>query len=179
MPDFRSSIKLNGVIVDNYNHPINRGTVFPASPGVNDLYYRVDLGELCEWDGSRWVGTPRDLPTVPLQAIPYSGAAGVSIAMAPVRTDKTILVTGVSFLVNVQTTNNASNYWTFALTQSNGTTTIQSGTTASNTAGTWYTTNYALTSVQNAYLHVRATAKTGTPGGLYLAASIRYRTIYT
>ena len=180
MPDFKNSITQNGVPValDGHTHgiAIPRGTSFPLGPAQYDLFQRTDLGEICEYDGTRWLGQIDRMPfNLWSTYAPWTVNAWPFVAPIP---GESIYL--LSFVVsrNVATTNNASNYWTIYIDRD--TTNIAAIHTAGHAANTTITSKVDINAVANVvgYLLVRI-VKTGSPGGINLSPAVKFRKVYT
>lgn len=157
---------------------INAGTAFPASPTANDTFFRTDTGLEYYWSGTQWLSLQRfTTPAVFRAAIPLS-ANDVADTVSP--GNQAILVVGVAAEYFVNGTNDVANRWNLNF-QDDTTTSFASHNTDATAASTWgrYST-HALSSTYAAspmrHLQVAAT-KTGTPGTLFVAATIFYRLI--
>lgn len=180
MPNFLAPIKQNGVNVALEGHThgvaIPRGTSFPLSPAQYDLFQRTDLGEICEYDGARWLGRiERVAMPVWIGAPPYT-TSPTWPAMVPIGTEQ-LLILSFAYFCQVVSTNNASNYWSIYAT--NGVTNVGSTSTATDGLNPAYKT-IILNSVINgaAYLQTKI-QKTGTPGGIYISSAVKFRSVYT
>jgi hypothetical protein len=153
---------------------IPRGTSFPVSPTQYDLYHRTDLGIIGEWDGTRWLGPRQDVGMgVWTAGSPWSVAA-VSHAL-PINFACALTF---SLLFFNNGTNNASNYWSFALMRDAST--ISTLTTAAYVTATNYTISDASTYIlSSGTLLQLSITKTGSPGSIRVSPMVFYRRIYT
>jgi hypothetical protein len=179
MPEFRNTITQNGVAVSLAGHThsgggIASGAAFPGGPATNDLYYRTDLGVLCQWSGSYWFGPREPLPMSPWMAAPPFTVSGDTFHIYP--GGISFVVSSVKFFCNVATSN-ASNYWTIVLSM-DGVNTICTANTAS---GSGFITLYPSFSgairTTSSYINIYGT-KTGNPSGIYLSPAIEIRRYY-
>lgn len=167
--------------IDGVHGPLigGAGVAFPLTPATGDLYWRTDLSLLCFYDGSRWLTVQEYTYDLQPVSATIPTTAAVAIGITPTRSDYQQVVTRVTFVTNVQTTNNGSNYWTVAV-QDDSLNTIQSYVTSADTAGTWTRNSYApgvTVQTSDLYLRLAATTKTGSPGSLYVYAQVNYRLI--
>lgn len=180
MPNFLSQILQGGVAVSLQGHShagvMQSAGAFPASPATNDLIFRTDLGAVCQWDGTRWLGPPQ-LVTPQLQRAAGPGwttAGGTYVVTLPA-----CVITGEIATLYVQTTNNASNYWTLNFINE-ALTTFWTVNTAAQSVGTAtkYTgsTVQVVSSIQQVFFDI---AKTGSPGAFYAYPLLNIRRIYT
>lgn len=100
--------------------------------------------------------------------LPYSGGAPATVLLAPSRNDYRYYIIDARAYLFVETTNNASNYWSFQLLDDN-TNVIWSFNTSTDGAGSGIVkgsgtlnTVYAVTD----FLNLNITGKTGAPGAL-------------
>jgi hypothetical protein len=179
MPDFKASLTQGGVPVslDGHSHasPIPYGVVFPASPAqVDNLFFRTDQQELCRFDGSYWIGSVQQIPLQYTRLSPYT-TTGYFCAFLT----RAVKLYGLYSSLYVQTTNNASNYWTMQLyLPSAGV--YKQRDTAGNTANTNYTYDDAgLTYITSSGQLTGLVTKTGAPGGLIPYLALYAARIYT
>jgi hypothetical protein len=156
---------------------IQRGSAFPTSPSQHDLYQRTDLGVIAEYDGARWLGRiePITLQQWSSGANPFSAAG--TLFSVPINASFTIreLIYGAQ----VNTANNASNYWSLAFSYDS--TTINTLTTAAMSASAYNNLVWAPAppaTYTAARLNVAA-SKVGAPGPLFITVSLRIRRVYT
>jgi hypothetical protein len=164
---------LNAVCLPN-PAALPRGTKFPSSPATGDLFYRTDLGVLCEWDGARWLGGQRQIPLVPwVGAGPWSANASALLVPAPGAT----IIASINIVAHVATTNSATNYWILEFL--NILAAIGSPmSTAANSPGVMIYLNQSFGEVAaNNYLFLQLT-KSGSPGSIYASALLTYRIVY-
>lgn len=91
------------------------GTSFPASPGLNDKFYRNDLNFLCYYDGTRWL-TAQEFCEPPALG-PLTDSTGAISATSYFRWPyavRQIFVTKVQYSIFLGVANTSSNYWSFA-----------------------------------------------------------------
>jgi hypothetical protein len=159
------------------------------------LLYSSTWRSWAEYDGTRWLGPEILLPWTDIRTLgAYSATATICQAVWP--QDYAVYVTKIVTYVNVQTTNNSTNYWTITISSINynnaGTTltTIDTSTAASGSALT-ASTNYRFNTTINTALDNNGTSgtaellarlavtKTLSPGNLLMATQILYRPILT
>lgn len=160
------------------------GATNPAQPayGNNRPFFRIDLGWWIFYDGTRWLTCQEfacDLGTV------GNNTVGL-LAFTRIRRDYTAFVTRVAITTQVNNTNNASHYYTVEVQSLN---TDQTAATTLASFDTRADTVYVLTphdsainatvGVNNFFLGVATTGKTGTPGYIYPTTTIYYRLIVT
>lgn len=169
--------------------PLAIGPAFPASPPTGFLFYRTDLGWLCEYDGTRWL-------TVHEYSIGNAGgnaantfadfSASDSFAMIwRLRTDYAPYFTRAAATTRVSTTNTGASYWTIALDCYNlafgaGTTAYSVATSAD--AADTYTAHEGTPSTPapaNRHHLALSVQKSGTPGTLRVLFQAFYRLIIT
>jgi hypothetical protein len=158
------------------------GIVWPSSPFLNDWFLHDDLGVLAQWDGTRWLGLAE---WVTLK--PFEYATNLTSPFTSTGATVTFPIVGSAMVqlwvinTRVQTTNNASNYWSYTLRA--GTNTITTLTTANQAADTVIQTQHDQTDTVYAnvgpYINIGVTAKTGNPGALSIDAVTRIRRVYT
>ena len=172
---------------------ISSGTSNPAQPafGNNVLFWRTDLGRLVYYDGTRWL--TEALYHLSL-AGPFDGSStaiqnGNPNVLSPNVVSRTALWSDdfQAYLVKlygqtfVATTNDGSNYWTLALSGAVTATAYGNFTTAADTAGTQTrkkaTLNVAAGATEGGL--ILTATKTGSPGNIYVPASVAYRLIVT
>jgi hypothetical protein len=178
MPNFLAPIKQGGVSVSLAGHShagvMESGSVFPSSPAAGDLYYRTDIGDICQYDGTRWLGSARQIP-IPV----YNGSQPFSSAVEAcnIAIGSYIYISKIYSELTVFTTNDASNYW-IADYKISGTT-FASANTASGAGSTRLFVSTAINAVYNApYISVDL-RKIGGPGYIFIASTIFLRFIYT
>lgn len=159
------------------------GTAFPSSPAAGWRFFRTDLGFLCYFDGARWL-TVQEYPTVippyGRTAQPYAGAAGV-LLLAPMRTDRGLVVTRAKAYLDVVAPNTGANFWSLALKESAGGSSIWTFTTAADAPGVGLNKEFFTPTVVVAanYYTFEVTGKTGAPGTIVLSGGFWYRLIIT
>lgn len=188
----RTANALKGLGFHNFDtsRDLGRGTAFPASadlPGglqTSDRFFRTDLGWQCFYDGTRWLTVHEyalPTPAYPPFPQPYSGAAGNPIALVPLRNDFAWFVGVVKSYTTVATTNDASNYWTFALRTNTGTTlnTYSTQSLAPNSNINSQVAVNTVVPVSAEYLLVVVATKVGAPGALTVTMTPHVRYIAT
>jgi hypothetical protein len=153
------------------------GVSFPASPSLNDLYYRTDFDFLCKYDGTRWITAHEyGMPIVGELLSPVS-ASPSEIGTLPLRGDYSIYLTRLTLSCYVNTTNNGANYWSIALFNTSGVT-HTTLTTSASAANTWTRLEANLGGAITTAVGVEAIAtKVGAPGSMYLSATLFYRLV--
>lgn len=160
-------------------------TAFWGTPSTDDRCYRTDRGIEYFYDGTRWLSTTVyevPLPHSPDTVIPITGnTTGALVAGIPWATayDLWLLSLQTTFIVN--TTNNATNYWTMVVQKMAGgiATTAGQFDTSGAAADSWTfgsSAINALLGVTHHWFRMNAT-KTLTPGALQFLMSIRYRLV--
>lgn len=165
------------------------GTDFPttghdgAALQAGARRFRSDLGWACYYDGTRWL-TVHELTATVLPITNFAANGGSQII--GVRTDYQLFADHIAFWTRVNTTNNATNYWTVSMRAINtgvaAADTLYSFTTAADTAGiaaqrdvtptTQVPTNRTLLDCQFA-----KGGAGGAPGTLDLTATLYYRLV--
>jgi len=168
---------------------LGRGTAFPLTadiPGAlqtDDRFYRTDCDFRCFYDGTRWL-TLHEYniqsqvfgPTVPGAAY-YVGAAPANLGYAAPRTDFSLYMTRWVIGYISDTNQTGANYWTLKLQTSAGDVTTQNTQNAA-TAGNFYTREGDDNTVRTpTFLRLQASAKNGTPGGIWAIATWYYRLV--
>ena len=157
------------------------GTTFPASPNTNDRFYRTDRSLDYFWNGTLWLTTTL-----------YVVSFGTGDSLTPATNNTTFgrMYPGLEqtysqlYLAYFQcgtftnATNNGTNYWTVSVNGSDAVS-ITSVNTSADAAGAWTahgTTPNARIGAALKDLEL-STTKTGTPGSIYVAASLGYRMV--
>ena len=165
------------------------GTSFPASPQLNDFFYRTDLGVLARWDGSRWRGPVDRVPADQWDAgpAPYTTASpSRNIRTFAITTDFALLLTRFYATAQVGSPNNGSNYWRLDLHYMNagGDTVIAAVNTSASAvdtmtplpAATSFTTNPLAIGASLLYVRIEPV---GSPGPLLPSVGLKAHNIYT
>jgi hypothetical protein len=163
------------------------GTAFPGSPATNDFFYRTDLGVICQYDGTRWLGPEIALPLYPWTTLPPWSTANVDVLISRLDAARPIWLTrwNCSFLPNSANTGLA--YWNLLLRRqlSGGTfVTMATQTSQSLANGAWSTvasiTSFSNnpTAINDNYIDI-FTAIVSTPGSFYALNSLYGRMVYT
>jgi hypothetical protein len=159
----------------------NYGTTNPTGWPNNVPFFRTDLGWWIYYTGSVWVTAheyEQNLTPYFRQTQPHAGGAAV-LLVAPCRTDRDAYVTRTKVLLDVLTTNNATNYWTLTLKYA-GTTVYTFNTSADAPNTNLNKENTPAAGVTaGAFSWFETTSKTGTPGTIVVNATIFYRLIIT
>lgn len=90
------------------------GTSNPGSPAAGDVFFRTDLRQWIEYDGSHWVGEKVFLPLHNYRGSPPYSATEEALACGIV-SDHALKVIRIAAGVYIGGTNNATNYWTLRL----------------------------------------------------------------
>jgi hypothetical protein len=158
------------------------GTAFPSGPANNDKFYRTDLNLLCYYDGTRWLTTQ-----LFSSELSMSNDAGTFTA----NTNGTIsvhqsgvYVESVAWTARVSGTNDASNYWTLAVSYHDGVNNILLASFSTQGLSFASPNLYRLLSasvgvVAAALKFTSVFSKVGSPGALYWPLKINYRLIVT
>jgi hypothetical protein len=160
----------------------NAGTSFPGSKATGDRYWRTDLGLEFYWDGTRWLTTQLFRETVSFEAgvaEPRTASGSTYLGLAPGALAFWLIEAHVS--TQVQTTNDAGNYWTIHVHGGQAAGDYGSFTTAGDTVAvnTFHlVTVGAAMSTSDTFMEIAAFV-TGSGGPLYLWASVLYRLIGT
>jgi len=161
------------------------GTTFPASPQTGQVVYRTDRNLLYVYDGTRWLTTTEEACPLwhdPITSLPTTTALAGAVEL---RADDSIWITRCCTGYLVNTTNDASNYWTIRYRALNDGYTAETGTihtltTASVAAGVWTKEDAAPNGDPGpsgtSRIDVRLTT-TGTPGTLRILATLYYRRV--
>jgi hypothetical protein len=157
------------------------GTSFPASPSVNDTFYRTDAAEWFFYSGPTfgWLCTNEHEISMPVSRglNPYAATTDDYFTALPFAQAGALYVEVLIVNAWVVATNDATKYWTASLTREDGTVigSVSTQGLAPNTD--LYLTDNTLTNAVSAthkylYLHL---AKSSTPGNIYINATIGYR----
>jgi hypothetical protein len=159
------------------------GTSFPASPSTNDLYFRTDRGILYFYDGTRWLSlTLYQRPMPP--SITGAISTNTTAERGPSISDfASIYVVEWHALATVNSTNNASNYWTYTLrrvTAAGVGNTLATVNTSADSAGQF--TAHAATGINTVVtssdpMFDTQTTKTGSPGTTQVWSVVFYRLV--
>lgn len=190
MPWPPTYIGTNQVIQDIVDK-INGGSSFPASPSTGTTYFRTDIGQLCYYDGTRWL-TVNEYEWTTLGVTGggvFSFTADATYALlTSIRRDYQPYFSRVAVVAQVATTNNGSNYWTITANSHNsiygGGTILKTFNTSAAAVNTWVRYEYAAGSLDNTVPSDYGTlgygiTKSGSPGTLFLTGSVYYRLIIT
>lgn len=148
------------------------GATFPADPALNDLYFHVGHGALCQWDGGRWLGPAEDLPMRlwgnyspwPSAIINYICAISQPVVLLNIR-----------YILHVESINNASNYWSINFINIS---LIKNVTTASYAANTTNIYNLDTGGTYSPPFYI-SLYKYGSPGIIYFVPNITIRRVYS
>jgi len=149
------------------------GASFPSSPKAGERRFRTDLGQEFYYDGARWVSTTLYTAQFAYQrsAQPYSASSTFNGAFPHPTLD--IYIEDFYGSFNVQTTNDASNYWTATFAG-----VVLS--TQSNAVGSWVPELGVKDAVlANADRTEVTLTKVNAPGNLFVALAFTYRLVAT
>jgi hypothetical protein len=157
------------------------GTAFPGASSTGDVFFRTDLGLLCFFDGTRWL-------TVHQYSSEMAGVTltvGTTGNFSRTRSDFALWFDRIAITSRVNTTNNASNYWTVKVRSYNPVVSafidILTFDTSGDTVAT-YTDHSAVPTTQNpanyGFEGINA-AVTLAPGSINLYMTCFYRLIVT
>lgn len=147
------------------------GTAFPASPATGARFTRTDRNIDYYYDGTQWLSTTL-----------YTGDFAYPRAVAPLSASGTlngafphfvfgIYIEQIYGSFNVQTTNDATNYWTAAF---QGVTL----STVSNVAGTWTLEQAAKNATVSPTDRLEVTiTKVAAPGNMFFVMAFTYRLV--
>jgi hypothetical protein len=170
---------------------LGRVTAFPASadlPGglqTDDWCIRTDNDFECYYDGTQWltrheynIQSQAYTPAVPGAAF-YTGGVAANLGYAAPRTDYSLYMTRWVIAYILDTNQTGVNFWTLKLQTNAGDITTQDTKNAV-ALGNFYTREGNDNTVRTpAFLRLQASAKNGTPGGIYAIATWYYRLVVT
>jgi hypothetical protein len=184
----RLAIGAAGGAVSRVNGAVawNSGTSFPTA-ATGDRYWRTDLRMEFFYDGTRWVTTHLYETPVGVGGSLSSAITGTPTNVGRMAPDPDFDLWVEDFVTDmfVATTNSGSAYWSAVLNKvdaSNSATAIGTGDTSAGSANTWYNAAVAVDAVvdRSTSKHFTVIAsKTGSPGALTFAFSVKYRLIAT
>lgn len=163
------------------------GTAFPGSPSDGDLFYRTDLGFLCRYHSSatRWMTahTMRaDLFPHRVNIVSTTGTMGLAV----LHKDYDAFLTTIEVATFVAAPNSGAAFWTVAANKidpAGSATSLGSFTTAADSADTFtphqIAVNASIARASFPLVQATASAKTGSPGLLYVVPAYYYRLIIT
>lgn len=160
---------------------VQKGTSNPGSPASGDTVFRSDLGRIAYYDGTRFLNVAPELLSYVLTSgnatpFPNTLAANTGVYVAVKQQAYAWLHERCEIGWYVNTTNNASNYWTIAVVavSSSGARTIlasiNTSAAAANTYNVTSITSFAsnpTTATGAVWIQIELT-KTGTPGSIYM-----------
>lgn len=150
------------------------GTSFPASPSLNDKFYRTDLNYLCYYDGTRWLTTDE----YQLAGVQTDATNGLSAVLRwAVRSDYSIYIIRWA-IVTYATSSSATSISLTARSASNASTTVSSFSTSGDTSANWINHDQAINAV---LLAGTKEVQQSLSGGsvFYAPASLVYRLVIT
>jgi hypothetical protein len=165
---------------------LGRGATFPVTGDVpgglqdGDRFYHTTYNLACYYSAGIWLTTfeyEQNLTPYARQLQPYAGGA-TTLLFAPSRTDLDALVTRVKVYLDVATTNNGANYWSFAVKYAG--TSVFVFDTSGDAPGAVLTKETATTTavtLPNIISTLDVTGKTGAPGSVVINGTIWYRLI--
>jgi hypothetical protein len=152
------------------------GTAWPSSPTNNVPFYRTDLGLWAYFDGAMWLSVNQyETSFVPRTALPWAvggSGEGLDLAGSPSYSRK---ISSVVLSYYINTTNNSSNYWTITAQTSVGGSPANISSAAAS-PNTWNTIALGFSPSSQLPINI-VTARTGSPGSIYVLALMRYRLI--
>jgi hypothetical protein len=168
------------------NSLVVSGTAFPASPATGSLYFRTDLGLLCYFDGTRWLTVTEYGLSFPRNG--FSASSG--LATLNMREDYKLFFTRATANVKIDTTLDASNYWSllFRIFSEDWVTIDNIIWYSCNPANGWSlgvnkpfltTINYISATVPTPSMVDCYLLKNGAPGLITAEASLFYRLVVT
>jgi hypothetical protein len=167
-------------------HRGNSGTAFPTDGLYSGLeYFRTDLGVLCSYDGTRWLG-----PETPIALHNYRGAPAFSateeILATGLRDDRALYLTRFSASYYTGGGVDGSNYWRIYLRRLTSGISVDNIVYIQTTNNNWYKeadktaadmSNNPL-NASDIWLQVWI-EKTGSPNSIYVQAQVHGRYVYT
>ena len=162
----------------------NSGTSFPTA-ATGDRYWRTDHALECYYDGTRWLSTTLFTATMTTHDVatiqPLSSSPATISRVSLHHTDFQAWLVNLYGETYVNTTNNGTNFWTFALAGAVTGTAYGNFTTAAQAADTHTGHKTALNVAAGGT--ERGLTLTGTktlsPGAAYWGATLTYRLIVT
>lgn len=157
----------------------NYGPTKPASPATNVPFFDTTADMWVYWDGTRWLTTQmfeNNLPPYSRNPMPIAAGTGLVVLLSPQRTDyASYYVRGKAYM-DVLTTNNATNYWSFSLVV--GATTVWTANTSADAAGAGLNKEDSTAQVCAGAAYAYGTVtKVLSPGSIVLHLSYWYRLI--
>jgi hypothetical protein len=164
---------------------VSSGSSNPGAPATNDLFYRTDLKLLIVYDGTRWLTVGEYSLNTYFDGVFPATNTSDGIVRGTVPGDYAIYLTKGTITTFVNTTNDATKYWTIALASIDAANaviaTISNHSTQSDTASNWINENITFNAVvSTSATHLRFNpTKVSTPGTLRLYVQVFYRKIVT
>lgn len=158
--------------------PMMTGAAFPSSPATGLLFFRTDLGFLAYYDGAHWLSAHEyeaDLTPYVAGSTVRLAATNNTVLIQPRRTDYSAGLTRIKLYADVLTTNNGTNYWSFAI--GTDTTTAWSPDTSADAANTGLNKETAPGTVITGNFWKAGVTKVGAPGTLAFNVSVFYRLV--
>ncbi len=162
---------------------LRSGTSFPGSPSDGDLFYRTDRKILYEFDttSTHWLSLDRKYFDLGMGDLLDNGTTAGTVRRASIVEDVYIESWGTTVYVN--TTNNGSNFWSFALRKATGAytpTNLATFTTAADsvTTLTSHLVSIGVVLAASGFPLVDVnTTKTGSPGALRCPSFLIVRSV--
>lgn len=172
--------------VNNSGGGVSSGTSNPGgSPSTGQLFFRIDLGWMIFYDGTRWLTCQEFSSGNSMSLNSGTTTSGAILLRMPVETTYQMYLTRYIASTFVQTTNSGVSYWTLGLDRYDQTNTLTSISTAittqSDTINNWYRKTTSINAALDASARelVVSGSKTGAPGALFFATTLFYRLIVT
>lgn len=162
----------------------NSGTSNPTGV-AGDRYWRSDLGLEIYYDGTRWLSTT--LYKADNGETSTLSAINTGPRLRPLTNGLDIYIVAWDLSIGMFSTNDGSNYWTYALQSRNGadtSTAISTLNTSLLAGGTWHHITSAIGAVSDTNgavynFTVNTTVKTGAPSNLLMVGGFTFRLIVT
>ena len=164
--------------------PIQKGASNPGSPATDDRNYRTDVDRDLVYNGTLWYST--SIQTLSFEC-PFGltalAASGTAIARLGISGDSDIWLSRWAIGIFVNTTNNATNYWSFQLryvSSGNTITNLSSMTSAAIAVTNWTriaSNTFSPTTVpaSNTSMFEIVATMVGTPGTVFVLPTINFR----
>lgn len=162
---------------------IPSGTSFPSSPPTGMQFFRTDFELPCVYDGTRWITTFHYHAT---NGSPIGVSATQTNLITPIRQDVAPIIDRITTEYIVQTTNNATNFYTIDIrgvsANYSAASILHTFDTKATAVNTWTsldaTPNVSNLPTNRAFFDFNI-VKTLTPGTLSIMTTIYYRLILT
>lgn len=149
----------------------------PSGAVTGERVFRTDINLWTYYDGTRWLTLDEYEVALSTDATALITTAPTLITVAALP-NSAISITQATIVYYVAVTNNGANYWPLRIADDTGI--IFDTNTSAGAANTWTRLQNAPALIRSTPVHVELTApvaKTGAPGGLYVAGTVRYRLI--